>query len=114
HVDGISFGKGGMELQDVANVHVTEIHTQRSAISDNRADWFILVSPVGKPHAASPTESHLLVQLVYFVQFRISRQLLCSEIYTASRDRSDHAKGFFLRRIIRDNANSSPRGESRI
>src|SRR5258707_10941031 len=110
----ISFGKRGMQKQAAAIFYVAEVQTQWAAIGNNRSDWFILVLPVGQPDVTRPPEPYLEVQLVHLGQFWIRYQLLGSDVDTAARDRGDQAKGFFVGRIIRNNANPSPRGHSRI
>src|ERR1700757_3409805 len=54
----ISLGKRGMQKQVAAIFYIAEVQAQRTAIGNNRTDWFILIPPVGQPHATSPPEPY--------------------------------------------------------
>src|SRR5580700_11107597 len=111
HVESVSLGKRRMEQQVAAIFYIAEIQSQRTAIRDHRTDRFILVVPVGQPHAACPPEPYLTVQTVYRSQFWIACKLLGGDVNTAARDGSDQAKRFFMRGIVRDDANFPPCGQ---
>src|SRR6266436_2054652 len=82
----ISFGKRGMQKQVTAIFYVAEVQAQRTAIGNNRTDWFILVTAVGQPYVTGPPEPYLAVQLVHLGQFWIRCQLFRGDVNAPPRD----------------------------